>query len=110
MIFRKRNTRQEEIRGGKPDEELSYAPLAYFSSLAEAGMVCELLVNNGIRAMLRGASFGALEPLPLPGGYSEIRLMVAHPDFMRAQQLYQAFFTRPLESVEPAADGEPGDE
>ena len=69
-----------------------YAPLAYFSNAAEAGMVCELLRNNGIRAVLRGANFGALEPLLVPGGYSEIRLLVAVPDFMRARQLYHAFF------------------
>ncbi len=91
--------------------EITFAPLAYFPNLAEAGMVCELLVNNGIRALLRGASFGALEPLPLPGGYSEISLLVAQPDFMRAQQLYQAFFARPLLSSElPADDQESDDE
>jgi len=84
---------------------LSYAPLAYFSKAAEAGMVLELLLNNGIRAMLSGANFGALEPLPLPGGYSEIKLLVAKPDFMRARQLYQAFFERPA----PPED-EPEDE
>jgi hypothetical protein len=86
-----------------PDSGLSYAPLAYFSNAAEAGMVCELLVNNGIRAMLRGANFGALEPLPLPGGYSEIQLLVAKPDFMRARQLYAAFFERPA-GLEPEAE------
>ena len=77
-----------------PQSELRYVPLAYFSNAAEAGMVCEMLLNNGFRAILSGANFGALEPLPLPGGYSEIKLLVAQPDFMRAQQFYQAFFER----------------
>jgi diaminopimelate epimerase len=85
---------------------LSYVPLAYFSNAAEAGMVCEMLLNNGFRALLSGANFGALEPLPLPGGYSEIKLLVAKPDFMRAQQFYQAFFERhlPCEETEEGGD------
>ncbi len=88
------------------DAELSYVPLAYFSNAAEAGMVREMMVNNGFRAILSGANFGALEPLPLRGGYSEIKLLVAKPDFMRAQQFYQAFFERqsPLEEMEEAGD------
>jgi len=104
------------MMGPMPDEKApraaeetapDYAPLAYFSNAAEAGMVCELLRNNGIRAELRGANFGALEPLLLPGGYSEIRLLVAVPDFMRARQLYHAFFA----SGEPAAgEGWPEEE
>jgi diaminopimelate epimerase len=91
---------------GEDQPPLSYVPLAYFSNAAQAGMVCELLRNNGIRTLLSGANFGALDPLPLPGGFSEIRLLVAKPDFMRAQQLYQAFFARPapLEEAEEASD------
>lgn len=85
-------------------EELNYIPLAHFSNSVEAGMVCELLTNNGIRALLRGASFGGLEPLLLPGGYSEITLEVAEPDFARAQELYDAFFVQPPQ--EPLQEGE----
>jgi diaminopimelate epimerase len=89
-----------------PNSELSYVPLAYFSNSAEAGMVCEMLINNGFRAILSGANFGALEPLSLPGGYSEIKLLVAKPDFMRAQQFYQAFFERqsPFDEAGEASD------
>jgi len=89
-----------------PNSELAYVPLAYFSNSAEAGMVREMLVNNGFRAILSGANFGALEPLPLPGGYSEIKLLVAKPDYMRAHQFYQAFFERqsPLEELEETGD------
>ena len=66
--------------------------LAYFSNATEAGMACELLLNNGIAAILRGANFGALDPLPMVGGFSEIRLMVPAGDLERSQELYQAFF------------------
>jgi len=99
MIKKEKSEEHHDSELQTPDTGLSYARLAYFSNAAQAGMVCELLVNNGIRAMLRGANFGALEPLLLPGGYSEIQLVVAKPDFMRARQLYEAFFVRksPLE-------------
>lgn len=100
------DSQTENFEPKTPKSELTYVPLAYFSNAAEAGMVCEMLVNNGFRAILSGANFGALEPLPLPGGYSEIKLLVAKPDFMRAQQFYQAFFERqsPLEELEEAGD------
>ena len=74
--------------------DVEYVRLAYFSTSPEAGQVLELLVNNGIRALLDGANFGSLEPLPLPGGFSEIQLLVARPDYERAKELYEAFFTR----------------
>jgi hypothetical protein len=84
--------------------ETELATLAYFSNSAEAGMVCELLVNNGINASLRGANFGALEPLPLTGGFSEIRLEVPVADFERAQEIYQAFFENEGASLEENED------
>jgi hypothetical protein len=88
------------------EEEVKFIPLAHFSNSVEAGMVAELLTNNGVRALLRGASFGALEPLLMPGGYSEITLEVAEPDFARAQELYDAFFARPAaEPLDESADG-----
>ena len=73
------------------DEELK--TVAYFSNSAEAGMVAELLENNGISAVLQGGNFGGLEPLLMPGGYSEIRLGVAESDYDRARDLYTAFFS-----------------
>ena len=66
-------------------------------------MVCELLARNGINALLQGGNFGALEPLLLPGGYSEIKLAVAESDYERARQLYEAFFTRPVSPDEEEA-------
>jgi hypothetical protein len=73
-------------------KEEAWVTIAYFANSAEAGMVCELLVNNGIQAMLSGANFGGLEPLPLPGGFSEIRLVVPAAESERARELYEAFF------------------
>jgi hypothetical protein len=69
-----------------------FVTLAYFSNVTEAGMACELLLNNGINAGLRGANFGALEPLPMVGGFSEIGLIVPAGDLERSQELYKAFF------------------
>jgi hypothetical protein len=90
------------IKNHSGDNEL--ATLAYFSNSAEAGMVCELLINNGINASLRGANFGALEPLPLTGGFSEIRLEVPLADFERAQEIYQAFFENEEASLKENED------
>jgi hypothetical protein len=106
MIFRKRTIPDEEQEIRTDESSGDFVPLAYFPNVAEAGMVCELLVNNGVRAMLQGAGFGGLEPLLLPGGYSEISLLVAQSDFMRAQELYQAFFARPLRNPLTSVDNQ----
>ncbi|MBI1765835.1 MAG: DUF2007 domain-containing protein [Acidobacteria bacterium] len=74
-------------------DELKLKTVAYFSNSAEAGMVAELLENNGISAVLQGGNFGGLEPLLIPGGYSEIRLGVAESEFEQARSLYLAFFS-----------------
>jgi hypothetical protein len=74
------------------EEGIKFVALAYFARLAEAEMARELLVNNGVDAILQGANFGGLEPLLMPGGFSEIRLLVPEGEFERAQQLYEAFF------------------
>jgi hypothetical protein len=74
------------------NNDSGFVTLAYFSNAAEAGMACELLLNNGIDASLRGANFGALDPLPMVGGFSEIQLIVPAGDLERSQELYNAFF------------------
>lgn len=74
------------------EQEIQVVALAHFPNSIEAGMVSELLENNGISAILQGVNFGGLEPLLTPGGYSEITLLVAEGDLARAQQLYDAFF------------------
>lgn len=76
----------------KLEEETGLATVAYFSNVAEAEMARELLANNGIDAILQGANFGALDPLPMPGGFSEIQLLAPENELERAKQLYEAFF------------------
>jgi Putative prokaryotic signal transducing protein len=74
------------------NDESELVTLAYFSNAAAAGMACELLLNNGIDAILQGANFGALDPLPMVGGFSEIELLVPAAALERARELYYAFF------------------
>lgn len=85
-------------------DEMKLQTVAYFPNSAEAGMVRELLENNGISAVLQGGNFGGLEPLLMPGGYSEIRLCVAQADYDKARELYQAFFSSEAAFDERAAD------
>ena len=73
-----------------PDERL--VPLARFSTTPQAEMVRELLSQNGLACVLQGGNFGALEPLPWQGGFSEIRLLVRQTELSRAHELYEAFF------------------
>lgn len=75
-------------------KDFEFVRLASFANSTEAGLVLELLSNNGVRALLEGANFGALEPLLMPGGYSEVQLLVAEEDFEKASALYEAYFTR----------------
>lgn len=77
-----------------PDEheKLELTPVAHFGHTAMAEMACEMMRNNGIRAVLSGAHFGALDPLPLPGGFSEIALLVPKAELERAQEIYEAYF------------------
>ena len=88
----------------EPAADEDFKTLAYFSNAAEAGMACELLANNGIDAALRGVNFGALDPLPMVGGFSEIRLVVPAADFDRAQNIYDAFFVNQDDSLEEDQD------
>ncbi|MGE0885396.1 MAG: DUF2007 domain-containing protein [Blastocatellales bacterium] len=74
------------------EQEINYVALAHFPNSVRAGIVKELLENNGIVSIMQGGNFGGLEPLLLPGGFSEITLLVPENDFERAQELYDAFF------------------
>lgn len=74
------------------EQEINYVALAHFPNSVRAGIVKELLENNGIATIMQGGNFGGLEPLLLPGGFSEITLLVPENDFERARELYDAFF------------------
>lgn len=79
-------------QASEAEEAGPLVPLASFSTSMEAGMVRQLLVNNGIRVTLQGANFGALDPLPMRGGFSEIQILVPQAQWEQAVALYQAFF------------------
>ncbi|MBO0861853.1 MAG: DUF2007 domain-containing protein [Chloracidobacterium sp.] len=74
------------------DQEGMFVTLAHFAKSIEAEMARELLANNGIDAVLNGASSIWLEPLVEPGGFSRIQLLVPDFELERARQLYDAFF------------------
>jgi hypothetical protein len=74
------------------DREGAFVTLAHFARSLEAEMARELLANNGIDAVLQGASSVGLEPLLEPGGFSKIQLLVPEDELERARQLYDAFF------------------
>lgn len=78
-----------------PQSDAELVTIAYFPNSAEAGMACELLINEGLHASLSGGNFGGLEPLLVPGGFSEIRLLVPADEADRALELYNAFFASP---------------
>lgn len=82
-------------------QDVNLVALAHFSNSIEAGQVGELLENNGISSILQGVNFGGLEPLLLPGGYSEITLLVPETELARAQELYAAFFEQQPEYALP---------
>ncbi|MCG3159771.1 MAG: hypothetical protein JMDDDDMK_00791 [Acidobacteria bacterium] len=74
------------------EQEVRFVTLAHFAKSSEAEMARELLTNNGVNAILQGAFFGGLEPLLMPGGFSEIQLLVPEDELEHAQQLFEAFF------------------
>lgn len=73
-------------------DQSEYVTLAHFANISEAGLVAELLQNNGIDAIVQGANFGGLDPLPMIGGFSEIQLLVPAAQLERATELYDSFF------------------
>jgi len=80
------------------DSEARFLPLHTLSSPAEAEMVNDILVQNGVRAAVQSGASDALSPLlsaTAPGAV----ILVDERDFDRAQEIYQSFFggdTSPL--------------
>lgn len=59
-----------------------------FKTSAEAGLVRELLEENGIRAFVEGGDF-----TPFPGSFTgDIVVMVDERDLSRAVEFYDAYF------------------
>ena len=66
--------------------------LASFPNVAVARMVCELLRNNDVDAVISGAHFAGVEPLLSAGGFSEAVVQVPEAQLEQARQLYDAYF------------------
>ncbi len=94
--------------------EASFVPLHNIGSPAEAEMVCDILQQNDIRAVVQSGGSDAFAPLlstTAPGAL----VLVDERDLVRAQELYESFFggdTTPLtgssleEQAEAAGDAE----
>ena len=62
--------------------------LRSFRNSAEAEMVSEMLIQNGIRSFVKGGEFAII-----PGSFSqEVIVMVDERDLASAVELYEAFF------------------
>ena len=86
------------------DRDERLLTVARFATAPEAEMMRELLSNNGIDCVLQGANYGALEPLPRTGGFSEVRLLVPAKELSRAQELYEAFFVSDEAALDEGED------
>ncbi len=78
--------------------EAKFLPLHHLGSPAEAEMVNDILVQNGIRSAVQSGGADALSPL-LSSTSPGATILVDERDFDRAKDLYAAFFgedTTPL--------------
>jgi len=83
---------------GRDSSEAKFVPLHSLGSPAEAEMVNDILVQNGIRAAVQSGGADALSPL-LSSTSPGATILVDERDFDRASELYAAFFgddTSPL--------------
>jgi len=85
-------------RTSRDDSEARFLRLHTLSSPAEAEMINDILVQNGIRSIVQSGGSDALSPL-LSATAPGAAVLVDERDFDRAQELYSAFFgadTSPL--------------
>jgi hypothetical protein len=90
------------------DSEARFLPLHTVSSPAEAEMVNDIFLQNGIRSVVQSGGSDALSPL-LSATAPGAAILVDERDFDRAQELYTAFFgddTSPLTGGTPDASEE----
>ena len=86
--------------------EAKFVALHHLGSPAEAEMVNDILVKNGIRSMVKSGGSDALSPLLSATSEGAI-ILVDERDFDRAKELYQSFFgedTTPLTGGVPEED------
>ena len=92
------------------DSDARFLPLHTLSSPAEAEMINDIFVQNGIRSIVQSGGSDALSPL-LSATAPGAAILVDERDFDRAQELYSAFFgsdTSPLTGGIPDGDSENG--
>ena len=98
--------------------EARFVPLHNVGSPAEAEMVNDMLVQNGIRSAVQSGSSDVFSPL-LSNSSPGAMILVDERDLDRAQEIYNAYFgsdTTPLtgttmdEDAENAEDAEESDE
>ena len=85
-------------RTSHDDSEARFVPLHTLSSPAEAEMVNDIFVQNGIRSIVQSGGSDAFSPL-LSATSPGAAILVDERDFDHAQELYSAFFgadTSPL--------------
>jgi Putative prokaryotic signal transducing protein len=93
------------------NSEARFVPLHNIGSPAEAEMVNDILVQNGIRAAVQSSNMDAFSPLlstTSPGAV----VLVDERDYDRAQEIYNAFFgndTTPLTGTTIEEDAETND-
>lgn len=78
--------------------EASFVELQKLGSPAEAEMVNDILVKNGVRSMVKSGGADTLSPL-LSSTFEGAAILVDERDYDRALELYDAFFagdTTPL--------------
>lgn len=92
--------------------EAKFVPLHHLGSPAEAEMVNDILVQNGIRSAVQSGGADALSPL-LSSTSPGATILVDERDFDRARDLYAAFFgddTSPLTGGSAETDDDAEDE
>jgi hypothetical protein len=85
--------------------EARFVPLHHVGSPAEAEMVNDILVQNGIRSAVQSGSMDAFSPLlsaTAPGAV----ILVDERDLDRAQELYKSFFGNDTTPLTGMTDGE----
>jgi len=86
--------------------EAKFVPLHHLGSPAEAEMVNDIMVQNGIRSAVQSGGADALSPL-LSSTSPGATILVDERDFDRAKDLYAAFFG---DDTSPLTGGAPEDE
>ena len=76
---------------GRDTSEAKFVPLHHLGSPAEAEMVNDILVQNGIRSAVQSGGADAFSPL-LSSTSPGATILVDERDFDKATDLYAAFF------------------